>query len=136
MNLLQQFQGVLGSLLLGGLFYFFFELLKIGFNHKYLKLIWYIVQPVYFLSAAYIYYLFLCFFTYGIYNFFFTISLFGGIIIYHLFYHPNINKALSPLSRRIDLKINRMREKITNHIANFKVKIKKNEKQKAKENKK
>ena len=52
MNLLQQFQGVLGSLMLGGLLLFFFHFFQTFFNHKYLRFFWYAFQALYFLSFA------------------------------------------------------------------------------------
>ncbi len=111
MNLLQQFQGVLGSLLLGGLFYFGLSLINAFFKHRFLYWVYYILTPIYFLICVILYYLFLCYFTYGIYNFFFTISLFLGMIIYHILYLPGVNKLLLPIKNKIDNKMKKIKFK-------------------------
>lgn len=111
MNLLQQFQGVLGSLLLGGLFYFGLTLINVFLKHRFLYWIYYIFTPLYFFVCVILYYLFLCYFTYGIYNFFFTISLFLGMIIYHILYLPGINKLLLPVKNKIDIKMKKIKVK-------------------------
>lgn len=109
MELLQQFQGVLGSLLLGGCFCFGFTFFKTFLNHKYLKIIWIPFQICYCLLAAYLYYLFLCVFTYGIYNFFFTLSLILGMIIYVKFYYPKLNVLFAPINEKIEKKLKKIK---------------------------
>ena len=44
----------------------------------------------------------MCYFTYGIYNFFFTISLFIGIGIYFFCYHPHLEKYLKKIEVKIE----------------------------------
>ncbi len=106
MDLLQQFQGVLGSLLLGGLFYFFFHLLNLLLDHRGIRFFWYLLQPVYFFSCTIAYYLFLCTFTYGIYNFFFTLSLLAGFLLYFFFYRNGVLSLMRPIASKIDSRLN------------------------------
>ena len=105
MNLLQQFQGIIGSLILGGLFCFIYLCLKSLLNHKYLIVLWMILQPLYFLLVMSLYHIFLCEFTFGIYNIFFTLSLVVGVCLYLYFYHSKIKILLLKVEKKIDLKI-------------------------------
>ena len=111
MELLQQFQGVLGSLLLGGCFCFVYNLLRVLFNHKFLVVVWIPLQVIYCLFSSYLYYLFLCVFTYGIYNFFFTISLISGMLIYGKFYYPKLKIIFDRIGNKIDFEISKIKLK-------------------------
>ena len=134
MNLLQQFQGVLGSLMLGGLLLFFFHFFQTFFNHKYLRFFWYAFQALYFLSFAVGYYVFLCEYTYGIYNFFFTLSLISGSFLYLAFYKEGVKRLLNPISKKIDRGIEQKEKKIKQVFQ--KKRMKRKEKKIMKKNKK
>ena len=112
MTLLQQFQGVIGSLVIGGLFAFVYTSVKAFLNHKGIKWIWYFFQIVLLFSMTYIYYLFLCYYTYGIYNFFFTISFICGVLIYVFLYYPKYKKVLTKISSFIDKRLNILKLKV------------------------
>ena len=111
MDLLQQFQGVLGSLLLGGLFYFGLSIINILLKHRFLIVLWYILLPLYFITCTISYYVFMCYFTYGIYNFFFTFSLLGGMLIYHILYLPGLERITLPIRNKIDSKMKKIKLK-------------------------
>ena len=130
MDLLQQFQGVIGSLILGGLFCFIFLLFNALLSHRFIKVLWILIQPILFLSFTFLYHVFLCEFTYGIYNIFFTLSLIVGIVIYLLVYHPWIKKRLNKISNYIEAKILIFEKKITCIIKKLFLKRKKNKKPK------
>lgn len=132
MDLLQQFQGVLGSLLLGGLFYFFFHLLNLLLNHRWIRIFWYLLQPVYFFLCTIGYYEFLCYFTYGIYNLFFTLSLLTGMILYYFFYRKGIVSMMNPVVSKIDLKLNRWSFKKSKAYRRFQKRKKKRQERKKK----
>lgn len=112
MTLIQQFQGVIGSLVIGGLFAFIYTSLKSIFNHKGIRWFWYIFQIIILFLMTYIYYLFLCYYTYGIYNFFFTISFIGGVLIYVFIYYPKYKNILIKVSSYIDKRINNLKLKV------------------------
>ncbi len=124
MDLLQQFQGVLGSLLLGGLFYFGLSIINILLKHRFLIILWYILLPLYFATCTISYYVFMCYFTYGIYNFFFTFSLLGGMLIYHILYLPGLERITMPFKNKIDNKMKKIKLK----KIKFKIKYKNNKK--------
>lgn len=131
MDLLQQFQGVLGSLLLGGLFYFGLSVINILLKHRFLIVLWYILLPLYFAIFTISYYVFMCYFTYGIYNFFFTFSLLGGMLIYHILYLPGVERITMPIRNKIDSKMKKVK------LKKIRLKIKRNDKKsKSKRNKK
>ena len=134
MDLLSQFQGVLGSLMLGGLFLFFFQVFQSLLKHKYLMLIWYIFQTIYFFGFAFGYYFFLCEYTFGIYNFFFTLSLILGALLYLIFYQKGVKRILDPVKEKIDKYIVSKEDKIKK--IRQERKMKKLEKRKVKANNK
>ena len=130
MDLLQQFQGVLGSLVLGGLLLFFFHIFQALLKHKYLLVFWYIFQIVYFLGFAIGYYVFLCEYTYGIYNFFFTLSLITGSALYIFFYSEGVKRILKPIIEKIDKSIILKEDKIKKKIKERKNKVQEKRKKK------
>lgn len=116
MGLLNQFQGVFGSILLGGLFFFCYDLLKSIFKHHYFIWLWIIIQLIFFFTSAYLYYLFMCFFTYGVYNIFFTLSFLLGLILYHVFYASKLNFIYDKIFKKIDSFIIKKQKQIKNLI--------------------
>jgi hypothetical protein len=102
MNLINQFQGVIGSFFIG-----FFSLMVIHpvtYIWKRIIVINFILILISSLILTISYYLFLTHFTYGIFNIFFIISLFGGMIIYFVFYSYHFNLIYQNIDRLIKLK--------------------------------
>lgn len=90
MELLNQFQGFIGSIGFGFFFNMFFHLI-----YKIIKKqIIFIKFPIclsIFLFGTYKYYLFLINYTYGIMNIFYPLSIFIGFVFYQFFYYPKFN---------------------------------------------
>ena len=85
MDLLNQFQGFIGSIGFGFFFYLFFHPIERIFKQSSL-FIRGIIVPLVFCSATYFYFLFLVKYTYGILNIFYPLSILIGALFYHLFY--------------------------------------------------
>ena len=101
MELLNQFQGFIGSIGFGFFFYMFFH-----FNFRiYQKTSKFIKIPVFliiFLGWTVLYFLFLIKYTYGIMNIFYPLSIFIGISFYHVFYFIKFDELYIKLSYKID----------------------------------
>lgn len=104
MELLNQFQGFLGSIGFGFFFYLAFHLIyKIVKNHSF-----FIKFPVFliiFLFNTYLYFNFLVRYTFGIMNIFYPLSIFLGVLFYNTFYFNDFNKFYN-------YKINKMQKLI------------------------
>lgn len=110
MDLLNQFQGFIGSIGFGFSFYMVF--------HPYLKIInrttifiKICAIPLFFLIGTYLYFKFLVKYTYGILNIFYPLSIFIGVMFYHLFYYENFEglyiSLIEKISSSIKLKIHK-----------------------------
>lgn len=117
MNLVNQFQGLFGSLFLGFFFMWFYHLYSKVFTSK-LILINAIFNLFLFLGYTVIYLMFLFDRTYGIYNIFYIPSLFVGVLLYEKFYSVyfepifmNIQKVLRKLICSLKIRFKRKNKK-------------------------
>lgn len=107
MELLNQFQGFIGSIGFGFFFYMFFHPINNFLNQCNL-----FVKVVIFLSIflflSYLYFLFLVKYTFGIFNIFYPLSILIGVLTYYLFYYESFDRCyfvlISKISSSIKLK--------------------------------
>ena len=103
MDLLQQFQGFIGSIGFGFFFLMFFLAVYRFLN----KINIFIKGPIFvlvFLLGTYLYFLFLVSYVYGIFNVFYPLSLLIGGMFYYLFFYDDFNKYYYYLIKKVRLK--------------------------------
>ena len=101
MELLNQFQGFIGSIGFGFFFYMFFHF----YFRMYQKTSKFVKIPLFliiFLGWTVLYFLFLIKYTYGIMNIFYPLSILIGISFYHVFYFIKFDELYFKLSYKID----------------------------------
>ena len=120
MTLFNQFQTFIGSIILGMLFSFIWSLFNRVFYSKKLFIIRLIFVIALICSLTFTYYIFLSRFGHGIFNVFYVLALFLGLILYYEFYAYNFEvlfeKAASSLYKTIiypiKLKKKKFRDKL------------------------
>lgn len=90
MELLNQFQGFIGSVGFGFFFFLFIHPINVVFK-KTTPFIKTIIFVFFFLIGTYSYFLFLVKFTFGIMNIFYPLSLVIGSLFYYYFYYEKFN---------------------------------------------
>jgi hypothetical protein len=101
MELLNQFQGFIGSIGFGFFFYMTFHPIYRALYQSNIL----IKTPIFiaiFLIFTYSYYLFLSNYVYGILNIFYPLSIVLGIAIYHMFYFSHFNKLYRKVFEKIE----------------------------------
>lgn len=110
MELLNQFQGFIGSIGFGFFFIMFFHFV-FCMTKRFNIFLKFIIDIGVFLLFTYLYFLFLLKYTYGILNIFYPLSILIGILFYYMFYYPKFNKfyidQLSILRKVIQLNYQR-----------------------------
>lgn len=128
MDIRQQFQVFLGSIVLGMLFLCVWSLFNAFFYKQRKSIIRLPFETLLFVFMAYLYHLFLVKITDGILNIFYPLALFIGCIIYQKFYSPRITPFFNKLVNKVD--------KLQKHLLNWFKKIYNNSKKKTKRRKK
>ncbi len=120
MSLFQQFQTIIGSIFIGSFFLFCWTLFNRIFYSKKLIIIRVPCEISLFCLFSYLYYLFICQFSYGIFNIYYIPCLLLGAYLYYKFYayhfecfFENIAISLdSIILTSIKLKIKKICDKI------------------------
>lgn len=120
MELLQQFQSIIGSIFLGSIFLFCWTLFNRVFYSKKLIIIRIPFEILLFCLFSYLYYIFICNYSYGIFNIFYIPSLLLGAYLYYRFYAYHFEclfeKTASSINKHlflpIKLKINKLYDKL------------------------
>lgn len=132
MNLNEQFQVIIVSILFGIIFMIFYEFVnKLTYNKKG-KIIRFIIELIYFLFMSLLFFIILLYINDAVFNIFIILFLFIGIIIYLLLFQIYFQKLyafiFSFLKNKYNKVINPIKEKFA--IINKKKKVKKHEKNK------
>lgn len=111
MELLNQFQGFIGSIGFGFFFFLFYHPLFLFFD-KVSVFIKVPINIIIFIGTTYLYFLFLINFTYGILNIFYPFCIVTGLILYRLFYYYYFNNfylaIFAKISKSIKLKTKKL----------------------------
>ena len=111
MNLLNQFQGFIGSIGFGFFFYMFFHPLERSLKKTSLLIKGLIILSS-FLLGTYLYFLFLVNYTYGIMNVFYPLSVLLGVLFYHIFYFEKFDDVYIRIINKLSLYIKLKTEKL------------------------
>ena len=133
MELINQFQGFIGSIGFGFFFFMIFHpIYKMVKNATFfIKIPSFLIT---FMLSAYLYFLFLVKYTFGIMSIFYPLSIFIGICFYYCFYFESFNclydKTLLKIQKVIKLKIEKRFDIIINKIGRKKKYVKTSESKK------
>ena len=105
MDLINQFQGLFGSLFLGFFFMWFFHLFNKVFTSK-LIIIGILLNLILFLGYTVVYLIFLFNRTRGVYNIFFLPALFIGSFLYERFYASYFEEIFIMMQKKLKEMIN------------------------------
>ena len=120
MNLNQQFQVFLGSIVLGMLFLCLWSLFNAFFYKLKKSIVRLPFETILFLGFAYLYHLFLVAICDGILNVFYPLALLIGATIYQKFYSPKI----TPYFNKLVYRLSNFRKHLYNKIKTFYNKLK------------
>ena len=112
MNLKQQIQVFLGSIVLGMLFLCIWSLFNSCFYRVKRSIIRLPFETLLFCSFCYCYYRFLIAITSGVLNIFYPLAVFVGCFIYQKFYSRFFNKAFDNMVRKIEKRLKHIGNKI------------------------
>ena len=133
MEMINQFQGFIGSIGFGFFFFMIFHPIYKLFK----KATFFIKIPsflIIFILSSYLYFLFLVKYTFGIMSIFYPLSIFIGICFYYCFYFESFNclydKTLLKIQKVIKLKIEKRFDIIINKIGRKKKYVKTSESKK------
>lgn len=103
MELINQFQGFLGSIAFGFFFTMLFQFVwnLIKKTSFFIKIL---IVPTCFIGTTILYFFFLVKYVYGIMNIFYPLAIFIGILFYYFFYYRDFAKYYSYIGNRIELK--------------------------------
>lgn len=133
MELINQFQGFIGSIGFGFFFFMIFHPIYKMFKNAtfFIKIPSFLIT---FMLSAYLYFLFLVKYTFGIMSIFYPLSIFIGICFYYCFYFESFNclydKTLLKIQKVIKLKIEKRFDIIINKIGRKKKYVKTSESKK------
>lgn len=128
MDIFQQFQVFLGSIVLGMLFLCLWSLFNAFFYKCRKSIVRLPFETLLFVAMVYLYHLFLVEITDGVLNIFYPLALFIGCYIYQKFYSPYIN----PVFNRWVRKIAKMQKSLLNWLKKNYNNFKKNTKRRKK----